>query len=341
MTANPKTGITVDRQFISQISHFAYLDNGVWSPFPKWATYYLELGAALSSYTNPGYRFVAAITVPVRSFASALVAFGVIASKAELPSRNLEPHISKIKSLPIGTPIIYRTNNTKYEGTYEGTVSSFGKEYFLVKYQKGTEKAIEYSDSYKIEFSEKQHISLPNVQSGRHLSPPSPLLRDLFGSNLLNRFLAESRLECVILAQQKSLQQELCNFQIGYPNDTDTPSQGRIVDVVRVKGPQFQASSLTYRSYVLAPSGKYSQQFTSRLNHYVTIFDSTLGFMRWGSYFEKSNWLVVLDKTDRNFDLAVKEINAEYFRDRADQQTRLPLPNPPAGIDVMFFETSL
>lgn len=341
MTSNLKTETTGDRQFISQIEHFAYLDNGVWSPFPKWAVYYLELGAALSNYTNPGYRFVATITVPTRSFASALIALGIIASRAELPSNNLESHISKIKSLSAGTPIIYRTNNTKYNGTYEGTVNSFGKEYFLIKYQKGTEKAIEYGDSYKIELSEKQHISLPNVQSGRHLSPPSPLLKDLFGSNLLNRFLAESRLECLIMAQQKNIQQELCSFQIGHLNGTDTPSLGRIIDVVRVKGPQFQASNLTYRSYVLAPSGKYSQQFASRLNHYITLFDNAPGFIKWGSYFETSNWLLVLDKTDRNFDLAVKEINALYFRDRVDRQTKLPLPNPPSGVDVMFFETRL
>ncbi len=338
MMANKKERTTEERNFPTQISHLSYFSNGKWLPLPKWACYYLELGAALSSYANQGCRFVVAITVPVRSFASSLIATGIIASRVDLPSHNLQPHILKIQSLPIGAQVIVRTSNMRYYGIYKGTLSSFGKQYFIVNYQKGGEIGIAHEESYKIELSE---TSLPNIQSGRHLSPPSALLKHLFRTESLNRFLAESRLECVILGQQKSFQQELCDFRIGYQNKDGAASPGTIEDLVRVRGPQFHASSSSYRSYVLPSSGKYNPQFTSRLNNYVTIFDNPQGLIKWSSYFKSSNWFVVLDKTDRDFDLAVKEINTEYFQNRIEKQMKLSLPSPPAGVDLMFFETNL
>ena len=329
-----------DQRFIKNISRFAYFSNENWLPFPNWARYFLELGASLSCYESEGSKFVAAITIPVRAFASSLIASGIIIPRIGLPTHNLQSHISKIESFPIGTPVSFRTNNRRYDGYYRGTTNVFGKSYFKINYQQGGDIFIAFENSYKIELSEKQISGLPNIQSGRQLQPPSPLIKHVFEPNFLNKFLTESKIECLILGQQKAFQQELCNFQIGYQLGEERVASGRIIDFVRVRGNQFQPSNLSYRSYVLPSSGHYNQQFTSKLNNYVTIFDNPLGFIKWRNNFKNSNWFVVLDKTDRNFDLAINEINEEYIQNRLEKPIKVPLPNPPAGVDLMFFEVS-
>lgn len=327
--------------FSNKFRHFLYSSNDQWLPFPSWASYYLELGAALSNYESDNCRFTAAITLPARNFASSLIAAGIVISRLELSTKDIQYHIAKIEALPIGSLVTLRKNNVKLDGIYQGAVSSFGKQYFKIKYQKGGEIGISYQDSYKIEVSDKLHVSLPNIQSGRHMDPPSPLLKHFFDAELLNRFLAESRLECVILGHQKSFHQELCNFPIGYLGQNGITASGTIADLVRVKGSYFQASNSSYRSYILSSNSKYNSQSTSKLDNYVTIFDNPQGFIKWSSYFKSSNWFVLLDKTDRNFDLGIKEINTEYIQNRIEKQIKLNLPDPPPGIELMLFETRL
>ena len=331
---------TEELSFLKRISHFTYLTNGQWLPFPDWARYYLELGAALSCYQGEGRKFVAAITVPVRTFATALVATGIIIPRVGLPSHNLQSHISKIEALPIGSPVLFRRDNRQYRGFYTGKVNHSGVPRFGINFQKGTEIFIAVADCYKIELLEKQTVHLPNIQSGRQLQPPSSLLKHFIENDILNKIIAESKLECVILGQQKLFQEELCDFSIAYQPEGDIIASGNIIDFVRVKGSQFQSSNLSYRSYILPSSSKYTSQFTSKLNNYVTIFDNPLGFIKWRNCFHNSNWFVVLDKTDHNFDLAIKEINEDYIQNRVEKPINLPLPNPPAGVELIFFEVT-
>ncbi len=337
MAGKVATPIIGEPKFIKNISHLYYLSNGVWVPFPPWANFFLELGTILSCYENKSNRFISVITTPTRAFAASLIAAGVIVPRVGMVSHNLQSHISKLEMLSVGTPVLFRRGNLQFKGIYKGTTCGFGKRYFLINFQKGTEISIPYEDAFRIDISERQVEHLPNIQSGRLLHPPSNLVKQLFEPDLLNKFLIESRLECVILGQQKTFQQELCDFPIEY-KEGDRMFDGKIIDLVRVKGAQFQPSDLSYRTYVLSATGKYNQHFTSKLNNYVTVFDGSLGFIKWREYFRNSNWIVVLDKTDRNFDLAVKEVNDEYIQNRVDKSVKLLIPNAPAGIEMMFFE---
>jgi hypothetical protein len=339
--ADKKAKITETGQFMNKINRFSYFSDAKWQPLPRWACFYLELGAVLSNYESNERRFVVAITIPIRDFASSLISSGFIVSKAELSNQRVQAQISKLEALPIGTPVTFRKNNLQYYGIYQGAFQADGKQYFRIAYQQGGEIYFPYEDYYKIELSEKHKRHLPNIQSGRQLDQPSPLLKNLFEGEVLNRFLIESKLECVILGQQKSLRQELCNFLIGYRNMEDQMMSGMMVDLVRARGSQFQLSNRSYRSYVLPSSGKYNQQFTAKLNNHVTIFDNPLSFLKWRHCFTHSNWLVVLDKTERNFDLALKEINDEYINNRVEHQQQLRLPKPPPGVDIMVFEVGI
>lgn len=318
-----------------------YRSGDEWIGFPRWALFYLELGAALSHYEHEGKRFIAAMTVPIRSFAASLISSGVILPRIHLQIADNDSHIAKLESLSEGAPVLFRTDNRQYKGVFERCVCSNGKKYFLIRYNKITERAIPIESANKIEILSKEEVHIPKVQSGKALAPPSPLLEKLLDKESLYKFSMESKLECVILGQINALHQELCNFSIGYQVNEERVEEGKIQDLVRAKGNQFQPASMAHRTFILAANGKYSTQAISRLSNFVTVFDNALGFIKWRSCFRKSNWIVVLDKTDRNFELAIKDLNEEYVQYRIDQRAKLSFPNPPSGIELMFFEVKV
>ena len=323
------------------LDSLVYKSGDEWLAFPDWALFYIELGAALSHYDHEGKSFVTAVTIPVRSFAASLISSGVIVPRINLLSAGNESHIAKIKSLSIDTPVLFRTGNRQYKGVYKGIICLDGKRYFSIRYNKTSERAIPIESANKIEILNKEEIFIPKVQSGKGLAPPSPLVEKLLDKASLHKFLMESRLECIILGQINTLQQELCDFTIGYKLDEEHVKDGNLQDLVRVKGTQFQPASMTHRTFVWASSSRYITQASSRLSNYVTVFDNALGFIKWRSYFRKSNWIVVLDRTDRNYELAIKDLNEEYVKYRIDQRSKISFPNPPAGIEIMFFEVNV
>jgi hypothetical protein len=326
-----------ENKLLKNIGYFEYFSNDRFQPFPPWARYYLHLGAALSNFEKTDRRFIIAISTPVRAFASSLIATGIIISRFGLPNQNIQLHIKEIQGLPIGAPIIYRNENRQFKAFYKGTKTCDGKHYFILNYQIGTEKYVPYENSYKIELSEKQNIQLPNYQSGRQLQTPSAILKKYFELNELKKFLIESKLECVLLGQTKLFHEELCNLRVAI--HIDEIREGNLIDFVRIKGNQFQPSNLASRSLLLPSSNSYSSQFISKLNNYVTIFDNAIGFIKSRYLFRNSNWITLLDKTDRNYDLAIMDVNEE-FQNHIEKPNNINLPNPPAGVDLMFFEVT-
>jgi hypothetical protein len=328
------TNFSAIQNFVSLV----YKNGNDWMPLPIWAKYFLELGATLSEYSVPGNNFVAAITVPTRGFAASLFCSGLILQRGILPTQCSEQHIEKIASLPIGTPVRFPSNNHQKDGLYNGEVSSCGKRYFRIQYEQGSEISIPVESAQKIEISGKDQIKLHKSQSGRELVPPSSLLKHLFDPPLLSRFVTESKLECVMLGQLNSLTQELMDHTIGYQIIEGRVAEGKILDLVRPKGTQYKTSNTSYRTLILPSSNKYNSQFTSKLNNFVTVFDNALSYIKWRSAFKNTNWVVILEKTDRNFDLALKEVNEDYYQNRIEKPSKIQLPNPPAGIELMFFE---
>lgn len=341
MKSKRTVALSIDQERFPGLNSLVFRSGDDWIAFPDWALFYIELGVALSHYEDEGKRFVAAVSVPIRSFAASLVSSGVVLPRIPLQSAGNDSHVAKLESLSEGAPVLFRTGNRQYRGVFKGCVCSDGKKYFLIRYNKITERAIPIESANKIEILNKEEVFIPKVQSGKELAPPSRLLEKLLAKELLYKFSVESKLECIILGQINTLQQELCNYTIGYQVSKECVEEGKIQDLVRAKGTQYQTASMTHRTFVLASSGKYSSQSISKLSNYVTVFDNALGFIKWRSYFRKSNWVVVLDKTDRNYELAIKELNEEYVQYRVDQRTKISFPTPPSGIELMFYEVKV
>lgn len=322
----------------SHIDSLVYKSGEQWFPFPNWAKFYIELGSTLSMHDGINSHLITAVTVPVRAFAASLITASIVLSRLELPSTVDENHAERIAVLPEGTPVSFRKNNKQYKGIYLGIVFYGQQRYFRIRYEKGTEISIPIESANKIEILNKETISIPKFQSGKGLTPPSPLLENLLDKELLYKLIMESKLECLILGQINIIQQELCNLIIGHKTFGDSVEEGTLQDIVRAKGTQCQPSNSTHRSYVWSSSSRYSSQSVARLTNHVTIFDNPLGFIKWRSFFRKSNWVVILDRTDRNFEIALKDLNEEFVQYRLEHRSKISFPPPPSGIELMVYE---
>lgn len=317
------------------LDSLVYKAKDEWIRLPYWARFYIELGSAISEYNVEQKRFIMALSVPTRSFAPPLITFGLIFHRIGLLEQENEHHITRLQSLGEGSPVIFRTGHRQFKGMYQGIINSCGKKYFLIRDSKSSERAIPFESANKIEILCNKEVRIPKVQSGRELPPQSPFLQRLLDKRALNKITTESQTDYILLGQLNTLRMEICDFPMGIRIDTGNIAEGRIQDLVRAKGGQFQSDNLPYRTLVLPSSGKYSAQ---NYSNFATLFDSGLGFIKWRSNFKKSNWIVILDKMDRNFEPALKEVNEEYIQNRIDQQSGKSFPNPPAGIEFMFFE---
>lgn len=338
MKNDKTTASSVEPVILPWIDSLVYKHDSQWVAFPDWAKFYIQLGSAISNHDTQETFLITAISVPVRAFAASLITAGIVISRLSLPSTSDVSYIERIASLPTSTPVTYRKNKKQYRGEYIGTICSGQQRYFCIRYEKGSEIFIPIESANKIEIQNKERISIPKIQTGRDLAAPSLLLEKLVDKALLNKLVMESKLECLILGQINLIQHDLCNLTIGYSAYGDHVADGRLEDLVRVKGAQFQPSAATHRSYVWSSSSRYSTQIMSKVSNYVTVFDNPLGFIKWRSFFRKSNWVVILDRTDRNFEFAIKDLNEEFVQYRLSQQTRIILPNPPSGIDLMLYE---
>ena len=314
-----------------------YKSDDAWKHLPDWAVFFLELGVAVSDYQQKGVHFILGISVPTRSFVAPLISAGIIAARIGRPT-NVEEQINRILSFPSDTSVIFRSGSWGFRALYKEHVEKYPKKYFPLRLDKITLKFVPLNRANQIEIAGKDTFKLYDLQRGRPLPKPGMLAKELLCKSDLEKLLVETRLECVLLSQLNIMTQEISNTPFYYSSDNNDYTEAYLHDLVRPKNSNI---FFAYRSLILPASGRYSQQFASKFSPYVTVFDNSLAFIKWRSSWRHSNWIVVLDRTDRNFDYAINEINGEYnSQTRLTRKLKLPIPKPPAGVELMAFEVA-
>lgn len=338
MKSRTKPNRIKDPESFPGLDHLVYKSGNQWVPLPQWARFFIELGSALSCYEKGDTRFVVVLSLPIRSFASSLISAGIIISRIDLLSQTDKRHIEIIASLKRGTPVSFRKPNKQMKGIFMGTVTRGGRSYFEI-IAGNTSHYYPFESANKIEILDKDRFLLPKNQTSKTLNPPSPLLKKILSKDLLFKFSMESKVECVILGQIKRLQHELCNTQLGFQNLEDGQiASGTLQDLVRVRDARFQPANMSHRSIVCPPNRRLSNQELNKFLNYVTVFDSHNGYLKWRHFYRKSNWIVILDRTEGNFENTIQVINDEYIKFREDSMFRVSIPKPPAGIELMMYE---
>lgn len=110
---------------LENLNLFYWSDN-FWAALPKWSKFFLELGFELGQQSCSGERLVVAFALPVRSYASSLVAAGVVIARANLDDSplngDLNEHFEELCKLSTGAPLIFREGKRELKGKFDGVV---------------------------------------------------------------------------------------------------------------------------------------------------------------------------------------------------------------------------
>ena len=312
--ASKKNNLAESSETRSFFDNLYFQREGSWFSLPGWAKFFLKLGEHLSHYKHDNTRFIAALAVPTRSYASAFIASGITCGRSRVPYESTDQeYFAMLESLENGTPVVFREKGRKFNAKKREVIrQQDGKHYIGIQIDEGnkTTKYILAEHARLIEIADMESIKLPHQQKGREISPPSKLVKAILGDDQVYDFVSQTRLESVVIGPINSLKQEL-NLLLATSQATRCDCPGYLSDLLRVR--DFQSPGIASRSSILAAISRSNIKVVDDVSPFVVIFDGSHGFVKWRDYWRQFNWVVVLDQTDPNFQYAVTQINQEYL----------------------------
>ncbi len=311
-----------------------YEYNGELLSLPKWGQFYISLGQYIDkTISSSSNRTIVGLTVPSRNFCAPLITLGFIGDRIELSERtgDLE-HIEYIKNLPFDTPVTFRSEfGKRFRGVYKGYVERGQELYFKLKTDKKTDRFVPVIDSRKIELLDKKEIKLWKNQTGRTIKQCSDFSLDLIGDQNAFSLTMYSKFEVVIIGSKKIIEKEIADQEFF----TGNHKKGCLADVIRIK--EYQGKFSAYRSRVISNRIKRTKLHTIE-DPPLAIFDGSLSFLKWRPFWMKSNWVVILDRTDSQYDSSLEQLNRIYIQYHLANSAKIELPNIPDGVEITIFE---
>lgn len=210
-------------------------DDEGWSDQLPWSRFLLQLGSALAAQTiqasKSGALVRALVLVPVARHAPSLLALPLLLERfLEDPwlSDDLEAHVELLTELPVGTPVLLRTNNVIFRGHYLGPGTKAGGDAFGVKLQHdaagGLGRWIPRVAALKIEPDPQGLKKLPLNPEGKRVSRESSLLHPVLGAAAYP-YLHARRRELMLIGPRARLEEEFGTLRLGGHGQTATLQQ--------------------------------------------------------------------------------------------------------------------
>ena len=324
-------------------SNLYYTDGSRWQALSGWGDFFVTLGYETATPVEPCKRFVVALAVPTRSYAAALAAFGIVASRSALPVDQIavSEHFQRLCQLETNTPVSLIKNGKRLKGIFKGRRNIHGETWLEIQVEDtsntrsgGLTHLVPPMEAFNVEVLCNIIERLPKRQTGRLVQPLSPFARHFVSRDEAN-FTRQSRLECLIVGRRKLLRREIVETQFAASTDGSTFSEGSLQDVLRVRN--FMVEGEAFRSDVFRVNSRVNPtQAQGHLPH-VVIFDGATGFLRWRDHLRKTNWIVCLDRTDAKFRDATAVIDQDYIKYRVGDASVANLPASPTGVEVISY----
>jgi hypothetical protein len=299
-----------------------------------WCDFFIQTGKMISDEVDENSRFIFALALPTRSFSSGLISLGYIIKRIHLNHDvNNYSYTEYLITLPINTPIILRSaDEKKYKGLLLGSCWRNGTGYFELALGKYSFRYIKFEEANRIEVTDSK-VNLPNIQKGRPINPESDFCMDLIGQEFVSDLTLESNFELAIIGPKNLIKEEVTIQEFftvkGYG--------GNLQEILRIK--EFQSISNAYRSRIISDRIKAVKIHTNIKDPPLVIFDGAQGFLKWRTYWKQSNWVILLDRTENQFQVAVEQINREYALYRTENFDIDPLRlNIPGGVEMMAYK---
>jgi hypothetical protein len=281
-----------------------FRDEGYRRRLPKWAAWMVNLGSHAARPAAAPTRIVAALALPCRAFAAPLCGVGCVVSRDPLRFRSASPsldelavHFENLCALRPGSTVTVASGKTKHVGRFIRVDDSRGERYLVIE-QAAADRRRAFT----------QYIPLRDAH------------------NVAARGLG---LSCLIIGKVNQLQPEICD------GDVIRPDGRPLQDLLKAR--RF-ASRLDkdIRSDVIATAAELPAELRDA-QPAVVIFDGADAFRRWKEAWRHSAWIVLLDRTSRQFGEAVGLIEQEFAERRHDDGDPFSEIDVPPGIELMSF----
>ncbi|GAA6616840.1 hypothetical protein [Scytonema sp. NUACC26] len=330
-------------QSVSTRTNFSFAKNyGEWASLPPWGTCFINIGHWVAQADSRENRLVIALAIPIRNYAAALAALGVVLARANISTSKIDSnsHFEKLCRLPKGTPVNYQINGKRYKGIYLGVNKDYGEPRLRIQRENkssgGLTDFIRQEECHNVAIASTQHINLPKKQTGRPIFVQNEFLNAVISEAELLQFTTETRLECAVIGRVNTLRQEIKEVPFACSSSKSEFKTGCLNDVLRVRNFCISEGQ-AYRSEVLPALGNNPPQTTNGLIPHVTIFDGATGFLKWRDNWRNSHWIVLLERTEPHFQEAVIEINNEYGN-RFDGEEIQNIPCIPPGVELVVYQ---
>ncbi|MBE0427387.1 MAG: hypothetical protein IBX72_12195 [Nitrospirae bacterium] len=319
-----------------------YRDGDNWINMPYWAFSYISLGSTIALKKEPQKRLIIGLALPVRAYAAALIAMGIVVSRVKIPLENMQESefFEYLRTIQSGTSVFYLVKEKWYPGEFVEVTQIHDRSFVHVIWKKGKQKctcAIPLENARKrIRIVGSTKNDAPEKKISRCIVYNKEFLDIMLGSDHGNEFVLRSRLECTIIGCVNTLRNEIKDTQISYGQKH---SEGTLQDVLRVK--RFMSDGSAYRSNIVPSNREPSAHTIYSEIPYMTIFDGAISFLKWRDFWRKSHWTVLLDKTEPHFQEAVDLLNQEYMEKRVDENFNENMFSLPKGVETIAFNEYL
>lgn len=307
-----------------------------WEPLPKWCRFFISLGETIGGFSKDSSFFVA-LSLPTRAYAAAFTVLGIIVSRFTqimLLGHN-EAYFEELCSLDPGTPLIY-TNRGKHFKAVLYSINSAQKE-ITIRYggSKELPEHIIVSQQYadRISVTDGQ-FSIPKYQKGKDILPAKEFVGSILPPELdVAKFATIQKCECVWVGNRTNINQEINDTELAVQEGDRIGAQGTLQDLIRMKHLVGSASPFLTETI---PATSKDPSYRSTKKPFAVIFDGAKGFINWREHFTQSNWIVLLDRTEPEFESGVNLVNQLYFNRSADPTNVIEQKYPP-GVELMTF----
>jgi hypothetical protein len=324
-------------------------DDGQWLSLPLWARFLFDLGDRVSVHER-SEQIVVSVSLPIRSYAAAMASFGVVLGTLRTASGGDEQgYFRQLCSMRTGTRVFFSRSGRLLKARLDGVDSlrdgrtvlrvqvekepggterrSGGKTYLLFREQVG---AITLA-------GREQRWDLPREQKGRRVLSPydAQLLRTFLVSSVARPLVTDPL--CAIVAEADVIRQEVdSRIALGSPETID--AEGALQDVLRAD--RFVGQGQPCYSMIVPVSAWKRGPPVGSDRAPIVVFDGSKAFLRWRGLWPHSHWIVILDRTERDFGSAVETLNEAYTAYRRETANLDHLPSPPGGVEMMAYVRS-
>jgi hypothetical protein len=165
-----------------------------------------------------------------------------------------------------------------------------------------------------------------------------------FANQFVDRLLGEadpvhlglqSKLVCALVGRRNTLEQEIKRTPLSVHVNGNRYAEGLLQDVLRVN--RFVTPQQSHRSALVNIGATPPADEVINGVEIGVVFDGAVGFLKWGSLWQRQHQIIILDRTEPYFDDAISAINTRFSQNKIAGGGMMPGSEAPPGTEILKF----